>query len=95
MKKSDIIQNLEQLEKYPVLSMKWYKSPVNFGFILRSPCDTKGVDVQFTSYGLKITKFLIEPYKTYDIMSGYERLTLNQRKIISDALINKYYDNIF
>jgi hypothetical protein len=94
MKKADIVQNLNQLDSFPNLTFKWYKSPINFGFILRSPCDLKGVDVQFSHYGLKITKFLIEPYKTFDIMTGYEKLTLKQRDFISDALLTKYFDNI-
>ena len=53
-----------------------------------------GYDVNFHHSGLRITKFQREPYKTYEIMSAYEKLTVKQSNFVRHNLISNYFPEL-
>jgi len=49
-----------------------------------------GFSIVLTNDGLVISKFMREPYRSYNIMTGYEKLTIKQRDYIRKYLIETY-----
>lgn len=91
MKYSDIEQILESLPKCEP-ALKSYKGST-FCFIINE-CDNVGYDVTLDYNGLRITKFKRDPYKTLDLMSGYESLTIKQVEKIRSHVITTYFPEL-
>lgn len=63
----------------------------SISLIINLPEDNNiGFDVKYSFNGLQVTKFKREPYKTYDLSTGYEKLTAKQRDYVHQYLIKTY-----
>ncbi len=91
MKYSDIEQVLESLPKCKP-ALKSYKAS-SFCFIVNE-CDNIGYDIVLTHDSLRITKFKRDPYKTFDLMTGYESLTMKQVEKIRVHVITTYFPEL-
>lgn len=56
--------------------------------------DNVGYDVKFDYKSLSITKFKREPYKTHDLLTGYEKLTIKQSTFIRHYLLINYFPEL-
>ena len=91
MKLADIKKALETISGTP--SIAGCKAG-NMTLIVNES-ENVGYDVKFMfPSSLEIKKFKREPYKTFDIMTGYERLTLKQGQFVRGELIRKFFPDL-
>jgi len=87
MKIADIKKALDMINGKPVLVSG---RSGNIALIVNES-ENIGYDIAFSSQSsLKIVKFKREPYQCFEIMTGYERLTLKQGQFARAELIKRF-----
>ena len=93
MKMQEIITNLEQV---PLLkpALKDLRGSTIFLVVHDPKNDNNGYDLSLSDGRLRITKFQRDPYRTFDIMTGCESLSHNQRGKVRQYLIKNYFPEL-
>ena len=93
MKMSEIQTILNGLPKNkPVL--KGYKTGHFFIILNQANNDNIGYHLDYDYNGLRIEKFMREPYRKTDILTGYVSFTQKQHSFIKNYLVDNYFPEL-
>lgn len=59
--------------------------------IIKTRDNAQGLHITSTHNSLSVVHFKVEPYRSKDVMTGYERLTQRQLQLVRDHMINEYF----